>query len=435
MKKIIYLVLILTGILSSCRKSEYTPKLGNPDDRLSEQAKIYQTLLLGGTYGWKAFLETGGKEIYTFTLKFNDQNRVSMTSDINATTATSAESSYRFKSLQNPTLLFDTYSYLHMLADPTPGIVPGGNAGTGHLSDFEYTFESSSADTIKMVGIFNKSKLLLVRSKSQAETDALLPDLATVAGMLNNLRTYFKLVTYNGVNYEAKVDAGTRTIIVKTPSGDQKVLFYVNNGVMKFLSPIVLGDLKISEISNLSYDGNLKSINGTASGKPFVIKEAIAPLVFDATAAQKWYNQKLLNFNDCWVSDKAFHANGVDDFCNFKNIPNYQTLWYAGASVFGGANDGMITFTTGLAAPYTFSKTPVTITNGIARFTLVSSAGTFTGTTPIALAMSAARNLLYGGATANSSQDWYLIPTSDDGKAYDMVRVSDALAWISWRPR
>lgn len=434
MKKIILAALILTSVLS-CRKGEYIPKLGNPDERLSEQSKIYQTQLTGATFGWKAFLATGGKEVYTFTLKFNDQNRVTMTSDISAATAAVAESSYRLKSLQNPTLLFDTYSYLHMLEDPTPGVVPGGAAGQGHLSDFEYIFESYSADTIKMIGTFNKSKLLLVRSKSQAETDALLPGLANIAGMLNSLRTYFKLITYNGVDYEAKVDAGGRRITVKTASGDQSSLFYVNNGVMLFLNPITLGDAKIYELTNLSYDGTKKSINCTALGKPFVIKEAITPLVFDASAAQKWYSQKALNFNDCWVSDKAFHANGVDDFCNFKNVPNYQTLWYAGASVFGAANDGMITFTTGLAAPYTFSRTPVTITNGIARFTLVSSTGTFTGTTPIALAMSAARDLLYGGAVVNSSQDWYLIPTSDDGKAYDMVRVSDALAWISWRPR
>lgn len=434
MKKNIYALLLLVGAFASCKKSGYDPKLANPDERLSALAATYMTQLTGAQFGWKAYLHTGGDEVYTFALKFTEDNRVTMSTDINASTITGATSSYRLKSLQRPTLLFDTYSYLHLLEDPTPEVA-GGGAGVGRKSDFEFRFESTSADTMKFEGTFNKSKLTLVRSKSQAETDAAVTQVNQVAAMLNNILTYFKVINYDGVDYEAKVDATNKRFTIKTPTGPQTSLYYVRDNIIELLTPFTLGTTKVTTIGTYSYDGT--KFVGTASGKPLTIKGATAPLVFDATAAKKWYDQMFLNFNGCWVSDAAFHVNGVDDFCKFRSVTGYQTLWYGGPAVFGGTSEGLIPYTGAFPAgtPYALNKVPFTINNGIARFILTASGGTYTGTGAMAVAMTSARLILFGGATTNSAQDWYLIPTSTDGKSYDMVRASDALAWISWRPR
>lgn len=435
MKKNLLYILLLSLAFGSCKKDPTEPLIGNTDGRLSATLAEHQAQLVSAQFGWKGYLLTDNERPATFLFNFNDKNRITMTADYRATLA---ESSYRLKALQKPTLLFDSYSTLHLLADPTSSVF-GGTTAAGYYSDFEFAFLSSSTDTIKLEGTFNKSKLILVRSKSAAESVDIFTSVQNISAVASKLKTYFKRTTVGGIECEVKLDGNAQILSfsyldganLKTVSSN----FYVSGTTIALYDPLVVGTATITKLDGVSFDAGSGFINASISGAQIQIKEAIAPLKLDVNAAQRWYDQKIINFNDCWVSDRAFHANGVDDFCNFKNVPSFQTLWYAGASVFGGANDGMITFTTGLAAPYTFSITPIVINAGKARFTLAANAGTFTGTTPIALAMSAARNLLYGGATAGSSQDWYLIPTSNDGKKYDMVRVSDAQAWISWRPR
>jgi len=434
MKNYIIFLAGLMIVFSACKKMEDAP-IDSTDARLTASLMDYQNQLTQAQFGWKGYLLTNSNVPATFLFNFTDKNRTTMAADY---AITPNESSYRLKALQRPTLLFDTYSTLHLLADPTPTKF-GGTIGAGYYSDFEFAFVSASTDTIKLEGTFNKSKLILVRSKSAEESAAIFTSVQNVSIVASKLKTYFKRTTIGGIECEVRLD-GTAQILsfsyldganLKTVSSN----FYVSGTTIALYDPLVVGTATITKLDGINFDAASGFINASVSGTQIQIKEAIAPLKLDLNAAQRWYDQKAVNFNNCWVSDRAFHANGVDDFCNFRKIPGFQTLWYAGSSVFGGANDGMIAFTTGLVAPYTFSVTPILVNAGKARFTLVASAGTFTGTTPIALAMSAARNLLYGGSTAGSSQDWYLIPTSDDGRRYDMVRVSDAQAWISWRPR
>lgn len=391
--------------------------------------------MISAEFGWKGYLLTDNKTPATFLFNFTDKNRTIMSADYQPTPS---ESSYRLKSLQRPTLLFDSYSILHLLSDPTPSVA-GGSVGQGYFSDFEYAFLSANADTIKLEGTYNQSKLILIKSKSAAESTNIFTSVTNIGNIASKLKTYFKRTTIGGVECEVKLDGAAQIISFSyLDASNLKTLssnFYVSGTTIVLYDPLVVGNTTVREVSGVSYDTATGFINGTVNSANIQIKEATAPLKLDATAAQRWYNQMAANFNGCWVSDRAFHANGVDDFCNFRNIAGYQNLWYAGAAVFGGTSEGMITFTGALGAPYTLSRVPFAVNAGIARFTLNSNVGTFTGTTPIAQAMTAARAILYGGAAVGSAQDWYLIPTSNDGRTYDMVRFGDATAWISWRPR
>ena len=104
-------------LFSACRKYDNVFDQ-SPDARLNETLNKYKSALTSSPAGWNASLKTGSGSTYHFHFRFTDSNRVFMFADINQTTATARERSYRLKALQTPSLLFDTYSYLHELADP-----------------------------------------------------------------------------------------------------------------------------------------------------------------------------------------------------------------------------------------------------------------------------------------------------------------------------
>ena len=441
MKKYLLYLLLLTTVFTACKKDKIDPPAGErPEERASAAVKAYKDLLVGNTNGWKAYLFPAGGGVNLFSMKFTDKNRVTMLSDINTTTnTTSLESSYMLKQQLSPSLLFDTYSYIHLLADPDPA-VNGGVAGAGSYSDFEFFVDKVVGDTVKLYGNRLGSALLLVKATSATDYESFTKGTADVLNKFSQLRTYFKRVTVGGVDCEFTFDVKTKVLkfsyldngnLVSRSAG-----FYIDGttSTMVFSNPVTIGNTKVTDIKTLTLDAANRVVGGTINGTAVQFRESIAPLKLDVNAAQRWYNQMSVNFNGCWVSDNAFHF-GIDDFCGFKKVPNFQNLWYAGPAVFGGTSEGLIAFTGALTAPYALSKVPFTVNAGIARFTLNANAGTFTGTTPLAVAMTSARSILYGGATIGSSQDWYLIPTSADGLRYDMVRATDAQAWISWRPR
>lgn len=435
MKKHLFYIFLFVLALGSCKKDETEPIIGNVDERLSGTLADYQKQLTGAQFGWKGYLLTDSEVPATFLFSFTDKNRTTMSADY---ATTPAESSYRLKALQKPTLLFDSYSTLHLIADPTSSVF-GGETAAGYYSDFEFAFLSSSTDTIKLEGTFNKSKLILVRSKSAAESAQAFSDVGNINTAVSKLKTYFKRSTIGGIDCEIRLDSYAQIIAFTYLDGANlksvKANFYVSGTAINLYTPLKVGTATVTQLGGVSYDASTGILNASVNGNQIQVRESITPIKLNVDAAQRWYTQMASNFNNCWVSDRAFHANGVDDFCNFRNIAGFQNLWYAGPAVFGGTNEGLITFTGALGAPYTYSRVPFTVNAGIARFTLASNLGTFTGTTAIAQAMTAARALMYGGATVGSAQDWYFVPTSDDGKNYDMVRVSDAQAWISWRPR
>ena len=143
----------------SCKKNDSSVFNASPDQRLNETLKKDQAALVGATYGWKATVTTGFHVPYHFYFKFNDSNRVSMFSDFDTTTASVyRESSYRLKALQQPSLLFDTYNYIHLLADPDAGI-NGGSYGQGQISDFEFAIDTVTTDSIRLTGRFNSKPL------------------------------------------------------------------------------------------------------------------------------------------------------------------------------------------------------------------------------------------------------------------------------------
>lgn len=181
MKKIFLPIILLIALFTGCTKK--TDELFDKpaDERITETLNGFQTALTAAP-GWKLFvypqglanqdIEVGG---LTYYVQFNNNNRVKMVADFTVDMANEPkESSYRLKAAQRPSIIFDTYSYIHTAADPDPEVSfsPTNEGGYGWGSDFDFSFvETTPKDTIKLKGNFNNSDALLIKATA-AEMDA-----------------------------------------------------------------------------------------------------------------------------------------------------------------------------------------------------------------------------------------------------------------------
>jgi hypothetical protein len=180
MTKINFISAIYTLIIFPCATvlfscdSEYEPIFSqSPDERVQAELDRYENILMSAPHGWKAALYTGTGSGYFYYFDFNEDGTVSMLSDFNATTAGDVmESTWALKALQQITLSFTTYSYIHLPADPD-GNINNGIPGSGLLSDFEFSFARTAGDSVIMKGIQHNAEFVLVQS-TEAEKQAYL---------------------------------------------------------------------------------------------------------------------------------------------------------------------------------------------------------------------------------------------------------------------
>jgi hypothetical protein len=180
----LFMILVSLGCFFSCSQ-EYDPVFKEtPDDRVRAALAAYTNTLTTAPFGWKATLRTGTGSTFLYYFDFNTDGSVAMAADFNETTAGDVTSgTWVLKALQRPTLSFDTYSYIHLPADPD-GDVNGGQNGQGLLSDFEFAFSRTSGDTVFLEGIQRGSAITFVKA---TEEDAAV----FLTGELQNMLHYF----------------------------------------------------------------------------------------------------------------------------------------------------------------------------------------------------------------------------------------------------
>lgn len=161
---------ILLVALAGCSKQEETSIFGQaPEQRVSAVLKDYQTQLTAAKYGWKAVVFPTDSVNFNlgwgFAFKFEDQTHVKTYADalLDISDVADSVSSYQIKALQRPSLIFDTYSYLSKLSDPTRA----GISGKGYSSDIEYSFISATKDTIRLQGNYNKTTAVFIRATEE----------------------------------------------------------------------------------------------------------------------------------------------------------------------------------------------------------------------------------------------------------------------------
>jgi hypothetical protein len=427
---VLFLFLMLG--LGACRKDEHVFDQ-SPDTRLNDALKKYQSALSGSPAGWNGTLRLKNGGTYQFHFRFNDSNRVFMYADINQETAsTRRESSYRLKALQTPALLFDTYSYLHILSDPDAS-VNGGTYGQGLSSDFEFSLDSLIADTILLTGRVNGTKLTLVKSTQQdfnAWQNGNWAAAMTAFGNINKILNYFKRVTINGTTYEIRPNLDARTItfiwVDNTGTSHEFTTYfsYSSTGIV-LATPLDTGSQPITGLEVVSWDATNFLLTVKVNGTATTIAGAIQPLKADLTAPKRWWDAATAA-DTYWISFDGFHANGVDDAFGIKTLPRYYYLIYwpnyaAGsndlfAPVFLNAAGNGLELLYG-AAP----AKPQFTADGRAIFTLLGNYGTYPSSGPARLS----RNQLL------IPQGYYFVQTG--ATSFDMVSAVDAKTWISWQ--
>lgn len=431
MKKFIAVFVLIISVFAACKKDEQPLFNKPPDERLKDTLTAYQALLTTAPNGWKGFVYPKSGGVYSFYFKFTDSNRVVMLSSFDsASSVTLKESSYRLKALQQLSLIFDTYSYLHVLADPNPN-VNGGAVGAGLQSDFEYYFDSSSADTIHLVGRFNGSKATLIKATPE-EAAGFVGGRLGQGFLLNRILTYFQRVTTSSGSFDFHIDPSAKTISLADAAGnlsDTRLTstYYMTFGGISFTTPLAAGNQNITSISNISFNSSNQTISCTLNNTAATISSVIVPLKVDVSAPQRWWNTAAAD-SSYWISVTGFHSNGIDNAYRLNTLtagnlsyyfliyyPNFDTTNDLFAPIFITPSQDSVKLVYG-GAP----KPPAYTPDGRAVF--INSSFSY-------------GNIPASGGGANTItqlfnlREYYFVQTQ---YGYDMVSAADGRSWINW---
>jgi hypothetical protein len=271
-------------LLSAC-KNEYEPVFNeSPDDRVRKVIDEYRNTLINAPNGYKGIVYTGSGGGYMFYLDFNENGTVTMVSDFSLeTAATPMNGTFVIKALQRPTLSFDTYSYIHLLADPSQE-VNGGENGVGLESDVEFAFDKFSGDTIDVEGTQRNTEMVLIAATQQEAS-------AFLAGKLNdNITNTTNFLTTNPYPY-LEFGGGTQVAIDINQDGKTITLFYKasdnsiqqttlpfsysTNGIL-LKDPVQYGNASIQE---LIWDDNQQSFYVMQGNQKVYMQSSAVPVI------------------------------------------------------------------------------------------------------------------------------------------------------------
>lgn len=283
-KQTLYISLLLALMLLACKRDN-DPLFEDPDSRLIEALTDYRSALLSAEHGWIAKLYPEGGGGYVFYFDFSDDDRVLMRSDFHSQSASeSLSSSYRLKALQRPTLIFDTYNYLHLLSDPDSD-VNGGTRGAGLVSDFEFALLRTTEDSVYLEGTFNGNDMVLVKATA-IEADGIRNDgwnsmIANTQQAINGF-TYPFIEFGDGRELSLVIvpNGKTITLTILSDDGDsaesQVTHFSYGLDGLELQNELRYGDFAFDK---LYWDDEGNAFYALIDGQRYVLQNSINPLV------------------------------------------------------------------------------------------------------------------------------------------------------------
>ena len=428
MKRMIYLSWLIVVLLSACQKDDNDPAPGErPDERLTQKLSTYKAQLVGAENGWKAILYPEGGAGYSFLFDFTEDDRVRMYSDISAgTAAESLQSTYRVKGQQQPTLLFDTYSYLHILADPDE-TKSGGVRGEGKFSDFEFTFDSVSADSVVLTGIQKGSRLILVRATPDEAANYISRTAEQVSALenINAFTTYFKRLTIGNRSYDISIQTDVRYITFSYYDGGVlksfSTSYFFNENGLVLLEPFNDAGFTITSLNALEYDATDGDIDFNVNNVAGRIQESTRPATIDPQAARTFYNNPP---NGTYWLSLGFTIEGVEDALKLSSIPDFSVLVYWPKQ---GTSDGitydLMGFAFGNSILYGPTAVPTFTNDGRIIYSRLGALGEVPEQdAPIMEAFA---------QQWTDPEGYYVVQTGP--QSYDLVSAKDAKTWISFQ--
>lgn len=445
----IVLLLGLLGMAGCQKKIADTIEGQTVDQRLAAALTAYQKQLTAAPDGWILIEATTGTALnqgspttgpaaaFAYYMQFNDSNQVTMFSDFDTTTAlTPQTSSYRLKATQRPSLIFDSYSYIHLPCDPNPAISksPFG-PGLGWGADFEFSFADSTpaaslGDTIHLLGNLNGATAIMIKA-TQAQRDAYFNGTFAKDFILGKIQNYFKNLTFGLKTYQFTPGISNRIADVSWLNGgtlhSASTPFYQVADGIGFVTPITGNGATLSGLQNIVYNAGSSTASLKVNGVAATLTGVTVPLQYDPNGPFFWLTNAF-NVGGLYFSNNGFHVDGVDDAfqvdtLTFNGISFSSYLYFPGffnsgqvdlfGPVFGGST--LPDYVNGAQAVSDGTS------DGIAFFNLFSLPSS--PTPPDAIT-----------ATNNVESDpsgFYIIE-KEDGTSFDQVITSDAKSWISW---
>ena len=213
-------------LLASCAKQKVDLLFDKlPEVRMAERNAELRAKLTENANGWKAFMRTSAKGGgYGFYMKFNADETVSMYSDWDNTTATTAKSStYSIRYIMNTSLIFDTYNYISIMQDPQKS-VNGGTQPDGLQSDIEFEYIRAAGDSIVLRGKKYQNYLYLVKASAQEKQNFENAQYPVAVTKLNNyFNGNFPYIMVDNKKLEFEINALTKVSGIDYISSDNKV--------------------------------------------------------------------------------------------------------------------------------------------------------------------------------------------------------------------
>jgi len=323
-----YIILFLiSSFLISCKKTEL--RTDRPDEKLNKLRSDYIEQLSSAKNGWIGYLFPQGGKGFTFKFEFNNKNRVLSYSAMDERKSLQPmESSYRIAADQVLSLYFDTYSYLHILADPNE-FVNGGFRGAGLISDFEFSILEFKKDTIKLKGNHNSSEFILIRANEDQGKEYINQafKLNNSLEKLNQFPHYFNKFNFENQDIQFAINNILNTISFYYDENGFKQYtteYAVTNSGILLRKPFIIKGKIINELFDFNLDpktakGNFK----IEKDRTVEIINSSKPVIIDTDAPRRMYINRY-NYSSYF----GFYINGRPDGLQMQRLPDYTGTFF-----------------------------------------------------------------------------------------------------------
>lgn len=280
-KQISILLLLCAACFSSCE--ETVTMDDSVDVRVDAVIKGYMAELAWAENGWLAEVMTS-EGIYRFYMEFTNNNMVTMYTDnlyypeLNGKPKTST---YNIRSLQRPTISFDTYSYLAIINDPDDSI-SGGTENEGLKTDFEFEVEDYTNGVFNLTGRVNRVPATFRKATAEEAATVKAGGLMDVLNNTVNYRSgefcYFLVgETHVGAILNSRsvslsyLEADGVTVV--ETSGQTRT--ELNNDV-ELLKPLTVAG---KQLTGFTWDASAKAFSAIVDGTPTLLDAQADPII------------------------------------------------------------------------------------------------------------------------------------------------------------
>ncbi len=271
MKNSLFIALIFL-VFASCEKLKHDNVIPADVPRLSAVQQQYKDLLVANTNGW--FIEyapTADKGAVSILMKFKADGTVSMISD-RAGFELEKMSTYRVAGVNNPELIFDTYSVWSAIAESA-----GGN--------FEFLMYPQENGNITLKNVLTNINLnYTLRKATSADQDVILARAATVTTLktfYENATGYFKNLRLTNIAAFFSLDVNTQQLTLSWQENGEvvsKSFSYGNleNGI-RLAQPWTVGNISVRDINFGASSSNALQVTSAGNAGVGAIEVAHVP--------------------------------------------------------------------------------------------------------------------------------------------------------------